>query len=57
MPNKPSKAELQIQALNLKDELDDIRSGFELWRDLKVAKMEWTQLDEMLARWIEHGPA
>lgn len=53
--NDPSKAELFIQVLNLQDEIDDMRAGIDLWRDVKVSQMNWSQVDEVLVRWIEHG--
>ena len=38
------------------DALNDVLSGFEAWKDAKVASGNWQDIDESLARWIEAGP-
>jgi len=43
--------------LELEDILSDFLNGFAIWRDSKVGTLEWTDIDELFSRWVEHGPA
>lgn len=45
---KPTAVEL-----DLRDELSDLLTGFRVWRESKVGHGEWTDKDEMFARWVE----
>lgn len=50
-----SKEKRSVREMELEDRLSDLLSGFRFWRDHKVASCELTTLDEMYARWVEHG--
>lgn len=41
--------------LALQDRLNDITTGYEFWRDAKVAAAELSTTDETFIRWMEHG--
>jgi hypothetical protein len=43
--------------MELEDMLADLLNGFRVWRDGKMGHGDWTDKDEMLLRWVEHGPA
>lgn len=45
--------ERSARELELQDRLDDVLNGIRLWENIKVGKLDWSEADEMLKRWIE----
>lgn len=41
------------QNLDLRDKINDMDSGLQMWQDVKDALGEWTAADEMLLRWMK----
>lgn len=49
--SEPKRSERELE---LEDRLADLMAGFELWKQHKVASMEWSSQDEMFSRWVEY---
>lgn len=39
--------------MRLIDKYDDLLNGIKIWEEHKVGHMEWSDMDEMLLRWVE----